>query len=303
MMAAKRSSGRLEPACPNKGSCDADCCGAVGEYGQIQVLDPRQQSELRGLLDAHGLILIRDGEISRAQQIDLISAIGRVEPDETGAPMEMEVTNQHERSTAPDGELVFHYDYAYDPTPVPAISMYGLVVGAGATSTLFASSKDVFERLPGKLLERIADREAAHACFLHPMDAPGERAVEPDPLIRRGEPGWGPEHYWTRHPVVWKNPSGVETLYLCLQHTDRIVGLDRAESDAILEEVYSILYDPAFVVEHVWQEHDLVIFDNITVQHARPEPRPAPRTLRRYHVSEVDLTADYVRVAREQGIM
>jgi taurine dioxygenase len=266
-------------------------------------LDRAERAELRALLDTHGLIVIRDGEISREQQIDLVSAIGRVEPDETGKPMEMEVTNQHDQSTAPDGELVFHYDYAYDPATIPAISMYGLVVGEGATSTLFVSSKDVIDRLPHGLLARISGREASHACFLYPPETPDVRAVEPDPIIARGEPGWGPAHYWTHHPVVWQNASGVETLFLCLQHTDRILGLTREESDEILQEAYEILYEPKFVVEHAWREGDLVLWDNITVQHARPEPKDAPRTLRRFHVSDTDLTADYVRVARERGYM
>lgn len=266
-------------------------------------LSAAERAELRSLLNRHGLVVIRDRELSRERQIDLVSAIGRVEPDETGGPMEMQVTNQHDQSTAPDGELVFHYDYAYDPVPIPAISMYGLLIEAGATSTLFASSKDVIARLPQRLDAELRGREASHACFLHSTERPSERTVPPDTIVPRGEPGWGPDDYWARHPVFWQNAAGVETLFLCLQHTDRIHGFPRAESDALLEEVYGHLYDPDHVVEHIWRPHDLVLWDNLTVQHARPAPNDVPRTLRRFHVSDTDLTADYVRVARERGIM
>ena len=79
---------------------------------------------LRRLFSQHGLLVVRGREISPALQIDLLSALGRIEPDTSGAPMKMEVTNQHARSSAPDGELIFHYDYAYDVSPVPAIAMY-----------------------------------------------------------------------------------------------------------------------------------------------------------------------------------
>jgi taurine dioxygenase len=266
-------------------------------------LAPAERAELRRLFAAHGLLVVREGEISRDQQIDLLSALGRIEPDVEGAPMEMEVTNQHDRSTAPEGELVFHYDYAYDPFPIPAISMYGLVVAEGATPTLFASSSTVLDRLPRELVERLRAHEAAHACFLFRPDAPEERTIEPDPIVPRGAPGWGPEHYWAHHPVIARNPAGVETLFVCLQHTDRILGLPRSESDAILETLYEALYAPEHVYEHVWRAHDLVLWDNLTVQHARPEPREAPRTLRRFHVSETDLTEDYLRVGREHGFL
>ena len=79
--------------------------------------------------------------------------------------------------------------------------------------------------------------------------------------------------------------------------------MSRAESDSLLEELYTCLYDPQHVYVHGWEPGDLLIWDNLTVQHARPEPRPGARTLRRYHVSETDLTDDYVRKARELGIM
>lgn len=266
-------------------------------------LTPGEREALRQLFREHGLLVVRGEPISAERQIDLVAALGRVEPDAEGRPLEMEVTNQHDRSTAPDGELVFHYDYAYDPEPIPAISMYGLVVEGDVTPTCFASSTTVLERLPVGLVERLRGLEAAHACFLKRLDAPDERSVEPEPLITRGEPGWGPEHYWTRHPAIWRNGLDVETLFLCLQHTDRLVGLERAESDDLLARIFEALYDPTEVYEHAWQPDDLVLWDNLTVQHARPEPRPAPRTLRRYHVSDCDLTEEYLRVGRKYGLV
>lgn len=260
-------------------------------------------AELRRLFAQHGLLVVREGEISPERQIELLAVLGRIEPDSDGRPMRMEVTNQHDRSTAPPGELVFHYDYAYDPAPIPAISMYGECVAPGATPTLFTSSSRVLERLPHALVESLRGRVASHACFLFRPDAPGVRSREPDPILARGEAGWGPAHYWARHPAILRTAYGVETLFLCLQHTDRIHGMSRAESDEVLAEVYAELYSPDHVYAHAWQQHDLVMWDNWTVQHARPIPNDLPRTLRRYHVSETDLTADYLRVGREHGLV
>lgn len=266
-------------------------------------LDGDARTALRRLFAEHGLLVVREGEIGPERQIELLEVLGRIEPDPSGHPMRMEVTNQHDRSTAPPGELVFHSDYAYDPTPIPAISMYGEVVAKGATPTLFASSATVLARLPAKLVEDLRGRLASHACFLFRPDAPSVRSREPEPIVPRGRPGWGPEHYWARHPVVLSNAWGVETLFVCLQHTDRIHGMSRDESDELLAELYAAIYAPEQIYAHAWQPHDLVMWDNLTVQHARPMPNHLPRTLRRYHVSETDLTGDYLRVGRERGFV
>ncbi|MBY0400987.1 TauD/TfdA family dioxygenase, partial [Myxococcota bacterium] len=109
-------------------------------------LDARERTELHRLFARHGLVVVRGGEISPEQQLDLLAGLGRVEPEPDGRPLLMEVTNQHARSAAPPGELAFHYDYAYDPSPVRAISMYGERVAEGATPTRFASSATVLER-------------------------------------------------------------------------------------------------------------------------------------------------------------
>ena len=257
-------------------------------------LDREDVAFLRAALAEHGLLVVREGALDDARQIELMECFGRVEPDETGAPMRMEVTNQHDETTAPEGELVFHYDYAYDPAPIPVISLYGALVEGDVTPPCFASSASVLERL---------ELTAAHACFLYRLDDSTRRSEEPDPLIPRGAPGWGPDHYWHHHPAILENAEGVESLFVCLQHTDRFDCLSRSVSDGLLEEIFGALYDPDHVVEHRWQTHDLVLWDNVTVQHARPAPVDRPRTLRRYHVSDTNLTADYLRVGREQGLV
>lgn len=266
-------------------------------------LSDADRAELRGLVARHGLLVVRDGAISRERQLELLAALGRVEPDAAGSPLLMEVTNQHERSAAPPGELAFHYDYAYDPSPVRTISMYGERVAKGATPTLFASSSTVLERLARPLVDRLRETVASHACFLFRPDAPGVRSREPEPTIARGEPGWGPDHYWTRHPAILENALGVETLFVCVQHTDRLHGMDRSESDEVLAEIYAAMYAGDQVYAHAWEENDLVMWDNWTVQHARPAPNDLPRHLRRFHVADTDLTEEYLRVGREHGFV
>jgi alpha-ketoglutarate-dependent taurine dioxygenase len=70
---------------------------------------------------------------------------------------------------------------------------------------------------------------------------------------------------------------------MCEQMTKEIVGLPRDESEALLAQLLAHLYDPTIRWNHDWRPNDLVVWDNIAVQHARPNVTndgPA-RTLRK----------------------
>jgi alpha-ketoglutarate-dependent taurine dioxygenase len=45
--------------------------------------------------------------------------------------------------------------------------------------------------------------------------------------------------------------------------------VDRAERDRILGELFQHLYAPERIYLHDWQLYDLLIWDNLAVQHAR----------------------------------
>jgi taurine dioxygenase len=80
--------------------------------------------------------------------------------------------------------------------------------------------------------------------------------------------------------------SGRKSLYLSRLMTRYIVGMDRAESDALLQELFVQIERPEFVYTHRWTPGDLVIWDNRCTNHARNDFPAEPRLLRRYTVSE-----------------
>ena len=50
-------------------------------------------------------------------------------------------------------------------------------------------------------------------------------------------------------------------------HTSHIVGLPAEESTALLAELYAHIVRPEFRYEHRWRAGDLLMWDNIAVQH------------------------------------
>ena len=84
------------------------------------------------------------------------------------------------------------------------------------------------------------------------------------------------------HPV-----TGVAVLNANEMHTDRVVGLSEDDSEALLAEVFAVLYGPDNVYEHRWIVGDLVVWDNIALHHGRVDfPETESRTLQRVCLGE-----------------
>jgi len=77
---------------------------------------------------------------------------------------------------------------------------------------------------------------------------------------------------WPRRqrPLAELNPQ-TGRAFLCVNYsqTSHIVGLPQAESDALLDALSAHLYAPEGVYEHHWRTGDLLIWDNLALQHSR----------------------------------
>lgn len=84
-----------------------------------------------------------------------------------------------------------------------------------------------------------------------------------------------------RHPE-----TGRRALYVNRLMSHRVQGLTDAESDALLEELYSFTEDPSLIYEHVWKQGDLLMWDNLCSIHARTDfPKDQHRLMRRMTIA------------------
>ena len=90
------------------------------------------------------------------------------------------------------------------------------------------------------------------------------------------EGGW-----WTVHPAVLQHPvTGVPILYMNPWFTCGVVGMDDEGGGRLLARLFTHLSNPAFLYRHEWSPHDLVLWDNLAVMHARePYEEAMPRVL------------------------
>ena len=70
------------------------------------------------------------------------------------------------------------------------------------------------------------------------------------------------------HPLVRTHPeTGRKSLYLNPNRMEQIVGLDRAASDRLLDELIAHATQPKYEYRHVWRPGDIVIWDNRCTMH------------------------------------
>jgi alpha-ketoglutarate-dependent taurine dioxygenase len=232
--------------------------------------------KLLELFDTRGLLVFRDLDITHTEQVDLCRFLirGAGETSDQTIADNWYISNRRPNSAAPFGRLQFHIDTAWAHQPTEVISLYAVDLDPPVVPTTFVSAVTALAKLPDELRARIEDREAIHTA--------GEirrRGDVSDVLVSSVQ-----RAPWTRKPVVLPHPrSGVPILYVGEQNTREIVGMEPDESEALLEALFTHLYDPAMRWDHQWNLHDLAVWDNLAIQHARPNvPADGPaRTLRK----------------------
>jgi alpha-ketoglutarate-dependent taurine dioxygenase len=105
----------------------------------------------------------------------------------------------------------------------------------------------------------------------------------------------------TAHPLVWDHPgTGGRFLLAPEMTTDSIVGLPASDSEALIERLFAALYSPANVLEHRWEPGDTVIWNNVSVTHARGDySRTEHRVLQRVAIGTKGYFELYPEMADE----
>jgi taurine dioxygenase len=159
------------------------------------------------------------------------------------------------------GEAVWHTDMSYLEVPPMASMLYALEVPPAGGNTSFCSMYAVYEALPSQLKQRIANITIKHDGTYNSGGylRQGVTATD-DP---RTSPG-------AVHPLVCTHPdTGRRMLYLGRRRNAYLMGLELAESEALLDALWQFVEKPEFAWEHVWQVGDLVLWDNRCTMHRR----------------------------------
>jgi alpha-ketoglutarate-dependent taurine dioxygenase len=229
-------------------------------FDPLAPLDEETTSQLRGALDERGILLFRRVGLDAAQQTSLVRMLAR---DDLSLALDVRlehfVSNREENGGAPYGRLPFHSDMMWADEPFRVLSLYAVQAERPVVPTVFASATQAWSTLPDELRARVEGLHALHMTGQQMRDDDG-RLLQLD----RENNQMTTTSVGHRHPV-----TGDTMLYVCQMTTREIVELSPDESASLLDELFAHLYRASALWQQDWEEGDLLVWDNLAIQHAR----------------------------------
>lgn len=169
------------------------------------------------------------------------------------------------------GWLGWHWDQSFMPTIVRGAVLRMVHPATQRGHTGFIDAIAAWERLPEAMQRRIEGLEVVY--HFNPDMAAGQFGFPADvrhvPGIKGGSTAPKMDFPPVVHPmVITQQETGRRVLKLSPMHSRYILGMDRAESDALLTEVAAHLCDDSHAYWHDWQANDIVVWDNWRVIHS-----------------------------------
>ena len=254
--------------------------GALVEgFDLRKTADPAAAEAVREAFRRHHMLLIRQRDVSDVDQVRFAELFGKISvrhlrANESSQSLTQFVSNSRSDGILGDGEIVFHQDHSFYNPPLTAIILYGVQIPPSGSQTKFRNAHTMFLEFPEALRAR-----ARKVRVLHLFNYQGDYTGWQDPATA---PADSPRAW---QPLVWTRPgTGEEVLWLSPLSTVgfegigfddgmKLIGELRAAADAI---------EARHTVVHTWAPGDLVIWNNLMLQHGRlPFPANEARTLRR----------------------
>jgi len=263
------------------------------ELRDIDLSEPIDDATRGAILDAWidaGVLLFRGAGTSDEIHMRLSSIFGEMEPAATADmnnpdnPYLMTLKydpedtkprfQQHYSLDGIDraGWLGWHWDQSFMPTIVRGAVLRMVEPAAVMGETGFIDAVAAYDRLSDETKKRIEGLEVVYE--FNPDFVSGQfgfpkqlRALPRPEGAPRGEMKY--DFPPVVHPlVITQMESGRKVLKLSPMHARYILGMDRAESDALLDELADHLVEPAYAYFHAWGKDDMIVWDNWRIIHS-----------------------------------
>ncbi len=252
------------------------------------LLSGKHARDIRELLEQRGVLVFRDIAIDDDQQLAFGQTLGETR-EEFGikvTPITIDRKASPRFAEYARGTEYWHIDGTYGALPPLASILRPLVLSPTGGETEFANTYAAYDDLPETdkrlfdTLQVVHIQEAMmRAVFANPTEEQlavwGEQAVPPK-----------------THPMVWHHRTGRKSLLLAITAV-RVVGMEKAKSDALLARLRAWSEKRDYVYQHKWRMGDLLIWDNTGTMHrVLPYDYGSGRMLRRVTlIGEESVTA------------
>lgn len=231
----------------------------IGGVDLSQPLTPELRDEIRALLVKHKVIFFRDQHITREQQLAFTTQFG----PPVIHPLQL-LREKQRASELPTGihaivpptkddiyvekTRTWHADGSWTSPIAFATSLRAVRVPEVGGDTIFADNGSIYRALPDRLKAKLEGLFIAH---------------EYKELYKAGV-----AHPIIAHPAVINHPeTGEDLLFVDFIMFPTVIGLDRAEGEALLTELYEEVQRPEHHVRFHWKEGSIALWDNRSTLH------------------------------------
>ena len=252
------------------------------EIGDIDLTRPQDAATLVALRHAlldWKVLFFRDQDITTEQHLAFARAFGELEvhpfaPHKEGYPEVLAITHGPGNKGK---ENTWHSDVTWRVEPSLGSILRAQEVPEVGGDTLFADMYAAYEALSDEVKAKIDGAQALHdfAPFRAGMR---KRGVSADKIAE-----FDAKYPAVEHPVVRTHPeTGRRCIYVNAAFTQHIVGMEKAESDALLKHLYAQAAIPEYQCRFRWKKNSSAFWDNRASQHyAVSDYYPAMRRMER----------------------
>lgn len=279
-----------------------DFVGIVTGIDLRQTLSSEQLARIESGMDHYGVLVFRNQQLTDDQQLAFTRQLGPIEPaygvpgddvQKNRLPPGLNDISNLDRDSkllaADDrqrlfhlGNMLWHSDSSYKATPAKYSLLSARAIPDHGGNTEFADMRAAWDTLDASTQRLIRKALCEHSRLYSRRDLGFEFTEEE---VKKFAP--------IAHPLVRRHPvTGRLSLYLSA-HGGTLVGWLFPEARSLLAEITEHATQRERVHAHVWQQYDLVMWDNrVSVHRARRFPIDQVRDMRRTTVEGVAPTLE-----------
>jgi alpha-ketoglutarate-dependent 2,4-dichlorophenoxyacetate dioxygenase len=250
--------------------------GEVSGIDWRKVPSPQEAEAIHRGMDEFGVLVFRNQDVDDEEQLAFSRALGPLEtatgdiakPEDRRLSMDVnDISNvdKNNKVIARDdrrrlfglGNQLWHSDSSFKDVPAKYSILSARIIPDADGNTEFADMRAAYDALDDKTKVEVHDLVCRHSQIFS-RGILGFTDFTDDERVK-----WAP----VRQRLVRRHPrSGRLSLYLS-SHAGEIEGWPVPEARAFLRDLNEHATQRAFVYAHVWQPHDIVMWDNRATMH------------------------------------
>lgn len=233
-------------------------------------VDEETQWQLNAAAAEHVALVIRGQKFDAAQYQAAAQLFGELMPDQNrrylvdGLPLVSVLSNRHVDSAGKQAKVAtnatWHTDHTNQERPPKFTMLYPVSLPDKGGGTSVCNMRAAYEALPAVWKQRITDMKTENTLISSARMQTGN----PD-IVREQQTAKAPPMI---QPLVRTHPeTGTKSIWFHKGKTERIIGMEPAQTQAFLDELLEIAIKPEFVYVHEYRLGDWLIIDNRSAMH------------------------------------